>query len=90
MFFLCGIILLGLINYTGGVFMERLSVLSSNVVSVGHDAQANVLEIEFRDNTVYRYKGVPAHVYISLLRADSHGQYIVSNIKGRYRQEKIA
>lgn len=70
--------------------MERMSLISSNVASVGHDSEQKVLEVEFRDSTVYRFKGVPTHVYISLLRADSHGQYIVSNIKGRYRQEKVA
>ncbi len=69
--------------------MKRLSVISSKIASIGHDAEAKVLEVEFLNESVYRYRGVPESVYISLLRADSQSKYIKSYIKGRYRQEKV-
>ena len=61
--------------------MNRVSVSSSNLASVGYDAQAKVLEIEFLNGSVYQYANVPERIYAELLSAPSHGKYFDANIK---------
>ncbi len=71
--------------------MERIHVSSSNLVSVGYDAESRVLEIEFTSGAVYQYFDVPPHLYSGLISATSHGQYFSAYIrKGgfAYRQVK--
>lgn len=69
--------------------MDRQSVVSSNLNSIGFDPQTNTLEIEFNDNSVYHYFGVPEQVYLALLGASSHGKYFHANIRDRYPTKKI-
>jgi len=61
--------------------MERQSVESSNLASIGYDAENEVLEIEFNNGGVYQYFDVPENVYEELMSASSHGQYFDRNIK---------
>jgi KTSC domain len=61
--------------------MERQSVESSNLASVGYDAENEILEIEFNHGGVYQYFDVPENIYESLMNADSLGQYFDRNIK---------
>ncbi|MFD2231364.1 KTSC domain-containing protein [Alkalimarinus sediminis] len=68
--------------------MERVPVDSSNLVSVGYDEEASILEIEF-NNGVYQYFEVPAHVYEELINSGSKGSYLYQNIKGIYSYEQI-
>lgn len=65
--------------------MNRQPVRSSNVASVGYDAQSRVLEAEFNTGAIYHYLGVPASEHSALLRASSIGGYLNANIKPRYR-----
>lgn len=69
--------------------MERIPVTSSNVRSVGYDAQSEVLEIEFHDNSIYHYSGVPRPEYDGLMSASSKGKYFSAQIKGRYPYTRI-
>ncbi len=70
--------------------MERHSVSSSNLASVGYDPQSQTLEIEFNDGSVYQYYSVPNSIYTGLMNASSHGQYFDRNIKKTgYRYAKI-
>ena len=69
--------------------MKRVPVSSSNIGSVGYDAQSNTLEVEFNDGSVYQYFSVPAAEHQGLMAAGSHGQYLASNIKGTYRYERL-
>lgn len=61
--------------------MNRQSVESSNLASIGYDAENEILEIEFNHGGVYQYFDVPENVYEELMNADSHGQYFDRNIK---------
>lgn len=61
--------------------MERQSVESSNLASVGYDEKNEILEIEFNNGGVYQYFDVPEHIYEELMNADSHGQYFDRNVK---------
>lgn len=70
--------------------MNRQSVESSNLASVGYDAENEILEIEFNHGGVYQYFDVPKNVYEELMSASSHGQYFDRNIKKEgYEFQKI-
>lgn len=61
--------------------MKRMFVSSSNLASVGYDADQRILEIEFLNRSVYQYYGVPESLYRGLMNASSHGSYFDSYIK---------
>ncbi|RTZ01966.1 KTSC domain-containing protein [Flavobacterium sp. GSP27] len=61
--------------------MKRQSVESSNLASIGYDAENEILEVQFKHGGVYQYFDVPENVYEELMNADSHGQYFDRNIK---------
>ena len=69
--------------------MERILVNSSNVSSVGYDADSQTLEIEFNSGGVYQYSGVPESVYEGMMGADSKGKYFHANIKNTYPYSKL-
>lgn len=69
--------------------MERQSVSSSNVASVGYEEDTQTLEIEFHNGSVYQYYDVPKNVYEALMSATSVGSYLASNIKGQYRYSRV-
>ena len=64
--------------------MHAAAVESTTVASVAYDASRELLQIEFRDRTVYRYFGVPAEVHDALMRAHSKGRCFNSLIRGRF------
>jgi hypothetical protein len=61
--------------------MNRVSVSSSNLSSVGYDRDAQILEIEFLHGGIYQYLNVPLSVYEELMAASSHGSYFDKNVK---------
>lgn len=70
--------------------MERQTISSSNLASIGYDAENEILEIEFNHGGVYQYFDVPENVYEELMSARSHGQYFDRNIKkAGYEYEKM-
>lgn len=69
--------------------VERRTVRSSSVVSVGYDPPARTLDVEFRTGRIYRYFDVPPLVYSDLLNADSIGGFINRSIKGRFSCRRI-
>lgn len=69
--------------------VKRTRVSSSTLASVGYDAAANLLELEYQNGHVYRYFLVPAYVHAALLAADSLGAYVNTEIKPTYRYERV-
>jgi len=70
--------------------MDRQSVNSSNLRSVGYDEEESVLEIEFQAGPVYRYYGVSGSIYRALMFAGSKGKYFDSHIRKRnYRYRQV-
>lgn len=69
--------------------MERTSVSSSNLRSVGYNQDDQILEIEFNSGGVYRYFSVPANIHADLMNASSHGKYFHRNIKDVYQYEQV-
>lgn len=70
--------------------MERKSVESSNIDSIGYDENTSTLEIEFLNNSIYQYFDVPHNIYKELMAAESHGEFLAQNIKGVYRYSKVS
>lgn len=72
--------------------MKRNRINSSNIQSIGYDAQRKILEIEFK-NGVYHYTGVAPFIYKKLLNAKSAGKFFHQHInkifdfkKGEYKE----
>ncbi|MCG2694462.1 KTSC domain-containing protein [Candidatus Parcubacteria bacterium] len=69
--------------------MERTSVNSSNIRSVGYDLKSAVLEVEFTSGDIYQYFDFPEHLHQQFLKAPSYGQFLNDNIRYNYRYKKI-
>jgi KTSC domain-containing protein len=69
--------------------MRITGVDSTTLAVVAYDEARELLQLEFRSRTVYRYFGVPARVHGDLLRAPSHGRYFNAEIRGRFRWARI-
>lgn len=69
--------------------MERASVSSSSLASVGYDRSTGTLEVEFREGTVYQYFLVPESVHRALIEADSIGRYFVEHVRNAYPHERL-
>ncbi len=72
--------------------MKRMSVISSNLKSIGYDELNQVLEIEFQDNSVYQYSRVPLTIYKKLMSSESKGSYFAKEVRKnpeRYPYRKI-
>lgn len=69
--------------------MERTPVSSSNISSIGYDADSQTLEVEFTNGSVYQYLGVPVHEHEGIMNADSKGKYLHANIKNSYSCVKL-
>lgn len=68
---------------------DRKPVSSSNLRSVGYDGKAMVLEIEFRNGSVYQYFAVPLAIYEGLIRAQSKGRYFNQYILPRFPYQRV-
>jgi KTSC domain len=69
--------------------MNRDPVGSSNLVSIGYDEQAETLEIEFSNGSIYQYYNVPQDVYQQLMSAPSKGQFLHVYIKNAYPFSRV-
>ena len=67
--------------------MERKNVSSSNIKSIGY--LFGILEIEFKNRTIYQYKNIPESIYKNLMSSSSRGTYFSEYIKGNYPYRKI-
>ena len=70
--------------------MNRQSVSSSNIRSIGYDAIQKLLEIEFHSGGIYHYHGVPESHYHGLMSAPSKGTYFAQFIKNVFAFNRIA
>jgi hypothetical protein len=75
------------------VRIDRIPVECSQIASIGYNADAKKLHIEFKSwkpgapPSVYEYD-VPADVHAALMAAESHGSHFGKHIKGA-RGEKL-
>ncbi|WIV68842.1 KTSC domain-containing protein [Natrialbaceae archaeon AArc-T1-2] len=61
--------------------MDRESVSSSLVNSVGYDPDEEVLEVELQNGRIYQYRDVSEEIYREFLAANSLGRYFNRHIR---------
>jgi len=69
--------------------MERKRVNASNIRSVGYDARARMLEIEFSSGSIVQYAGVAPDVHRALLAAPSITSYFRDQIEEGYASRRV-
>ncbi len=69
--------------------MIRDPVASTNIVSIGYDPNAETLEVEFINGSVYQYYNVPADLHGQLMMAGSKGQFLNAYIKNGYPYSRV-
>ncbi len=69
--------------------IEMISVISSNVESIGYDEGTQTLRIKFLTGAIYEYKNVPLMEFEQLKNATSVGSYLNRNIARNYPYGKV-
>lgn len=69
--------------------MNSNAVDSTSLATVAYDAERTVLQVEFRDRTVYQYIGVPSKTYQDLCQAESKGVHFNQHIRNRFAYIKL-
>lgn len=69
---------------TAPPLIRRTPITSSWLTSIGYDAESETLAIEFQNERVYHYPGVPVAVYDLIMGAPSFGKAYNEYVKGRY------
>jgi len=64
--------------------MNIIAVASTSLGTVSYDAERQLLQIEFRNRSIYQYFEVPATVYEELMQAPSKGAYFNRSIRPRF------
>jgi len=63
---------------------EATTVKSTTLAAVAYDDQRDLLQLHFRDGTIYHYFGVPAQTHQELLDAASKGGYFNRRIRAQF------
>jgi len=71
------------------IFLERQSVKSVILSSVGYDESTKVLEIEFHSGLVYQYSGVPLKIYKDLMHSNEIGKYFSDKVRTQFRTKQV-
>lgn len=69
--------------------VNRHSVGSSNIDSLGYDPETLTLELEFHGGRIYQYDNVPVEIYREFLEAGSKGSYFHTHIKNQYHFNRV-
>lgn len=71
--------------------MDRKTVVSSLIHSVGYDADAQTLEVKFNSGKVFSYAGVPMAKAAEMTADDqpSVGKYFNAEIKNQYEAAAV-
>ena len=69
--------------------MNRESVASSNIASIGYDEPSQTLEVEFTNGAIYQYYNVTQTLFEQLIQAGSKGQFLTYQIKNAYPYSRV-
>lgn len=69
--------------------MQRQSVSSSNIASIGYDESSQILEVEFKSSDVYQYYNVSKDTYETFMDAGSKGRYFHKYVRDKYKFVRI-
>ena len=70
--------------------MKRIPIQSGELISVGYDAELQILEIEFSDHKIYQFISVTADVYASLMNATDKYQFYISSVMYQFAGQCIS
>lgn len=73
----------------GRVNIQRTSVKSSNVHSIGYDLTTQILQVEFKNGSIYQYYEVQDYLYSELMNTPSKGKYLKAKIFTGFRSERV-
>jgi hypothetical protein len=74
---------------TNDIVITRTAVESSNIKSVGYDADTQTLEVEFTHGTFYRYAGVPEKTFGDMAKAESVGKFFAANVRDAFKAKRF-
>lgn len=66
---------------------EMVSVVSSHIVSIGHDGEN--LYVRFKDGALYVYYSVPQSVYLNMMTVESKGSFLHRMVEKVYRYKRL-
>ena len=69
--------------------MQRKSVNSSTIRSVGYEPGSQTLEIEFTSGSIYQYSRVSPEIHRKLMAAPTIGSYFKNNIEDEFTTKRI-
>lgn len=70
--------------------MKKYPVDSTAMTSVGYDAEAEILEIQFKSGGAIRqFYAVPSEVFDEFMAAESQGDYFNTNIHGKFEEKRV-
>ena len=62
--------------------LEMKPVNSTNIISVGYNAEERTLVVDFHNGKRYKYHPVTEQGHRELINSDSIGKYFFKNIRG--------
>lgn len=69
--------------------MTHQPVNSTAIESVGYDPETRVLELRYRNGSLYRAEDVPAHEHERLMTTESFGRHINAHLKKAFTFTKV-
>ena len=69
--------------------LERQSVKSVILRSVGYDELTRILEIEFSTGLVYQYSGVPLKIYKDFMHSGEMGKFFSEKVRTQFRTKQV-
>ena len=69
--------------------MERQSVKSRILRSVGYDDSTKIMEIEFQTGLVYQYLAVPPKVHADLMHSGEIGKYFSEKVRPKFQTKQV-
>ncbi len=69
--------------------MERKSIESSMIRSIGFDPDSSILEIEFNSGAVWQYFDFPESEWYEFEGSESQGKFFNREIKDQYPENRV-
>jgi non-canonical (house-cleaning) NTP pyrophosphatase len=69
--------------------MDMIEVKSSVLKSIGYDAEAQKVHVEYQNGSTFAFVAVPADVYEKFKNSESVGKFMNAELKGKYVSERV-
>lgn len=69
--------------------MERYSIESSMIKSIGYDSNSSTLEIEFKSGEVWQYFDFLESLWHDFDSTDSKGKFFHREIKNQHKESRV-